>query len=171
VTALFTRADYERLPEGFPAQLIEGMLVRDPSPSYGHQRIATEFFRRFLALVGPGRMPMPPMDVGLDEHNVFQPDVVVLRNIPPDHVHDVGIPLVAVEVFSPDSVSRDREIKRRRLIAAGVEEVWLVDPRARTVECHDPAEVRTARGDERLDSRAVPGFSIGPADLFLPRPR
>src|SRR5262245_5840405 len=96
VATLFTRADYERLPEGFPAQLIEGELVRDPSPSYGHQRIATEFFRRFLDLVGSRRVPLTPMDVGLDDHNGFQPDVVV---------------------------------------------------------------------------RAVPGFSIGPADLFLPRPR
>ena len=35
VSTLFTRADYDRLPEGFPAQLIHGWLVRDPAPSYG----------------------------------------------------------------------------------------------------------------------------------------
>ena len=36
MTALFTRAQYDQLPEGFPAQLIEGDLVRDPAPTYGN---------------------------------------------------------------------------------------------------------------------------------------
>ena len=37
----FTRRDYEALPEGFPAQLVDGFLVREPSPSYGHQLVQT----------------------------------------------------------------------------------------------------------------------------------
>ncbi len=67
----FTRADYTRLPEGFPAQLIEGMLVKDPSPTYGHQRIAAEIHFRLMQLVPRARLPFTPMDVGLDEFNVF----------------------------------------------------------------------------------------------------
>ena len=39
-TTRFDRADYMRLPEGFPAQLIGGFLVRDPSPVTGHQVLA-----------------------------------------------------------------------------------------------------------------------------------
>jgi hypothetical protein len=36
VRALYTRADYERLPEGFPAQLVRGQLVKEPAPRCGH---------------------------------------------------------------------------------------------------------------------------------------
>ena len=36
-TAKFTRADYMRLPEGFPAFLLRGELVREAAPTWGHQ--------------------------------------------------------------------------------------------------------------------------------------
>jgi hypothetical protein len=32
----FTRADYDLLPEGFPAWLCQGELIRDETPTYGH---------------------------------------------------------------------------------------------------------------------------------------
>ena len=55
MAALFTRIDYNRLPQGFPAQLIEGAFVEEPAPTYGHQNVVgrlrdllvpAELFRR-----------------------------------------------------------------------------------------------------------------------------
>jgi hypothetical protein len=34
-----TSEDYKKLPEGAPYELIEGMLVLEPSPEYGHQHV------------------------------------------------------------------------------------------------------------------------------------
>ncbi len=48
----FTRADYDRLPEGFPAQLIEGFLVKQPAPTYGHQALVLELALKLVARVG-----------------------------------------------------------------------------------------------------------------------
>ena len=36
-TTKFTRADYMALPEGFPAQLIRGQLIKEAAPTPWHQ--------------------------------------------------------------------------------------------------------------------------------------
>ncbi len=167
---LFTRTDYDRLPEGYPAQLIEGQLVREPSPSFGHQRLALDIAVAFRDLVGHRRVVTAPADVPIDDWNVFQPDVVVLRADLPDDARDVGIPLVAVEVLSPSTASRDRRIKTLRMIDAGVAEVWLVDPHSSTIERYDRERYRDvpqrAAGAQVLRSDAVAGFALTALDLF-----
>jgi Uma2 family endonuclease len=168
VDTRFTRRDYDLLPEGFPAQLVAGELVKQPAPTYGHQQLALTMLRGLAEIVGWRRVSIAPTDVGIDEWNVFQPDVVALRKPPDDHVRDVGIPLLAVEVLSPSTARRDRLTKRRRMIEAGVAEVWLVDPDAGSVEVHDASGARVARGEEVLRSRAVRGFEVVPARLFGP---
>jgi Uma2 family endonuclease len=166
VSTLFTRADWDRLPEGFPAQLIHGWLVRDPAPTYGHQRLQTRLFAALLRFVREDRLVAAPSDVGIDDYNVFQPDLLVLRTAPKLAERDVGIPLVAIEILSPSTAKRDRGVKRRRLIAAGTAEVWIVDPETHSVERHDGAGCATAFGAETLASKAIPGFEVVPARLF-----
>ena len=95
----FTQVDWERLPEGFPAQLIQGQLVKEPAPTYRHQRLAARVRFALLSLLGPDRVPDTPSDVAVDHENVFQPDVVVLRAPADDASHYVGVPLLAVEVL------------------------------------------------------------------------
>lgn len=164
----FTRADYNRLPEGFPAQLVEGLLVKEPSPTYGHQALASELHAQLVGLVGAPRALFAPCDVGLDDRNVYQPDLIVLRAPVPRTARDVGIPLIAVEVLSPSTARRDRNVKRRHLLAAGVAEVWIVDPDTRTVERDDETGHHVATGEQTLCSAAVPGFALTPAKLFEP---
>lgn len=74
----FTAADYERLPEGFPAELLEGMLVKEPAPLWRHQELVARLLVRLFRRVGPGRVVASPIDVFLDEKNVLQPDLVVV---------------------------------------------------------------------------------------------
>jgi Uma2 family endonuclease len=170
VPARFTRKDYALLPEGFPAQLIRGCLVKEASPNYRHAYVSTWFVERLLPLVPRGCVLHAPTDVGLDDYNVYQPDVVVLREPPASmDVHDVGVPLLAIEVLSPSTERRDRHVKCPRLLKAGVAEVWLVDPIAETIEIHVPSGApRVARGHETLTSHAVPGFDVVPAIVFEP---
>lgn len=166
MSTLFTRADWDRLPVGFPAQLIHGWLIRDPAPTYGHQRLQTRLFAALLRLVDEDRLVVAPSDVGIDDYNVFQPDILVLKKPPRLTDRDVGIPLVAIEVLSPSTQKRDRGVKRRRLLAAGTAEVWIVDPETKAVERYDAAGRAVASGEESLASNAVQGFSVAPARLF-----
>jgi Uma2 family endonuclease len=173
MSAAYTRAEWDLLPEGFPAQLVEGALVREPSPDFGHQRIVQAVATALLERLGPGRVVSAPLDVPIDDFNVYQPDVVVLREQPPDDATDAGVPLLVVEVVSPSSRARDRTVKRVRLLDAGVAEVWLVDRHAGTIEAYDLGRYRDlprrATGSQSLASGVVPGFVLVPDGLFAPR--
>ena len=164
----FTRADWNLLPEGFPAQLVNGMLLREAAPNFGHQLYVRRILRALAPFVPEDRTSVAPSDVVIDDINVFQPDVLVLRTPPPLTSSDVGIPLVAFEVISRRTARRDREVKRQRMIEAGVAEVWIIDPRLGSIEVFESTGCRVARGEEAITSRAVAGFSLVPAILFGP---
>jgi Uma2 family endonuclease len=164
----FTKADWDLLPEGFPAQLVEGWLVKEPPPIYGHQYFATFVLHELIKLIGVGRAVPAPVGVLVDELNVYQPDVVVLRETPPLDARYVRAPLLAVEVLSPSTARRDREVKRRRLLETGTGEVWIVDPVGQSIEVHDAAGCRRAGGDTPIESLVLPGFGLVPSVLFAP---
>jgi len=163
---VFTIKEWMALPEGFPAQLFDGQLVREPSPTYGHQGLVGDVYLRLRALLGRARVVVSPADVVIDELNVLQPDVCVLREIPPRDSHDVGIPVIVFEVLSPSTATRDRTLKTDKYLAAGVEEVWIVDGEAGTLEVRSRDGARVAHGQEALASRTLPSLRLVPADLF-----
>ena len=172
MTKAYTRAQYELLPEGFPAQLVEGNLVREPAPTFGHQRIGFAIGEKLKRLVGGRRMAVSPVDIPIDEFNVYQPDVVVFRTDVADKQRglDVDVPLLVVEVLSPSTAARDRDVKRTRLLDAGVEEVWLIDPINRAIEVYDCERYRDiprrVTASTSISSRALDGFALTPHDLF-----
>jgi Uma2 family endonuclease len=172
MTKAYTRAEYELLPEGFPAQLIEGQLVQEPAPTFGHQRLAFAIGEKLKCVVGPRRMGIAPIDIAIDEFNVFQPDLVVFRRTVRDEESglEAGVPLLVVEVLSPSTHIRDREVKRTRLLESGVDEVWLVDATNRTVELYDGDRYRDVprrvTGASPMISVGLPGFELTPSELF-----
>jgi Uma2 family endonuclease len=162
----FTRADYLRLPEGFPAQLIEGQLVRQPAPLYDHQVVVVRLCIALAQVVDSRRVLPSPVDVPIDDVNVYQPDVAVFREPVPRGVGGTEVPLIAFEVLSPTSRRTDRGVKRRKYLETGAAEVWLVDPSDRSIEVHSAAGVRRATGATAACSDALPDFRITPDALF-----
>lgn len=164
----FTKADWDRLPEGFPAQLVEGWLLKEPAPVYGHQSLVSRVLRALQSVVGPDRALPAPLDVLVDDLNVYQPDVVVLRKPVPYATRKIRAPLLVVEVLSPATAVRDREVKCTRLLASGTGEVWLVDPATKTIETRDARDSQVGSGDARISSRVLPGFALVASELFGP---
>jgi Uma2 family endonuclease len=162
----FTRADWERLPERFPAELVHGSLVKDPSPTFGHQFLAADIRDLLLRRVGRRRVVLGPIDVAVGEHDVYQPDVAVYDRDPPLDGRGAPLPIVVFEVLSSSTRRRDAGVKRKEYLRAGVQEVWLVDPDSKGIEVHTRAGVDTALGDQRVTSAAVGGFSLSPSGLF-----
>ncbi len=160
-TCKYTRADYMRLPEGFPAELIDGMLVKEPSPTGWHQELGTRLVTRLRERIGPA-LPSP-IDVFIDDYNVLQPDVAVLPEgtIVRPEMAQIPIPVFVVEVLSPSTARRDRVTKTNIYLRAGVKEVWLVDPETETVE------IVTASGRESVGPNAVGHAKSLPFDIDL----
>ena len=145
----YTIADLERFPnDGNRYELLDGVLLVTPAPSYAHQIIASRLQLRLMQavmipgdgqVVGPGAITVPP-------GTQLEPDILVHpARFPIDSKwEDIDEHWLAVEVLSRSSRVYDREIKRDAYIALGVQEVWLVDRWNRVVEVsrpRGPAEV------------------------------
>lgn len=100
-SAPFTKAEWDLLPEGFPAQLVEGWLVREPAPTYGHQRTVSRILFALLTCA-PARCALAPcIGVFVDDQNVYIPDAMVLHEIIHDEDRDVHSARLVFEGLSP----------------------------------------------------------------------
>ena len=161
-----TKADYDALPEGAPYQLVEGELVREASPVYRHQRAVGRLIAMLHTLIGVERTLHAPIDVVVDDRNVYQPDVaVVAAPLSPD-AESVGIPVWVCEVLSPSTSRIDRVQKTRNYLRAGVQEVWLLDPATATLTVVTSSGSRTHAPDDLVRSAAVPGLAATPRALL-----
>lgn len=177
-----TYQDYLQLPEGGRWEVLEGDLRMVPAPGELHQRVSSGIYRAldtFVRQHALGRMYYAPMDVILAEDSVVQPDLLLIRKerlsiLAPEGVR--GAPDLVVEVLSPGSTAaRDRGIKRRLYGRYGVQEYWLVDPAARTVEVtvSEGGELQTWQvfgAGDRVQSPLLPGFELVVDELFAESP-
>jgi Uma2 family endonuclease len=165
------------------AQLLDGEVVVVNTPSWRHQRVATVLLYHLEAWTrgAPGRgMCGMPVDVRVDDRNVYAPDVFWFRagNVPDlDVVRLPWLPDLAVEVLSPSTRRYDLGVKRERYEQSGVPELWLVDPRpgasapARVLRRSEPKcpvfdlDVRLTVDDE-LASPQLNGFALPVRDLL-----
>ena len=135
----FTIDMLDDFPEdGTRYELLEGTLIVTPAPSIEHQIVATRI-AHFLMDALKGVKNAQVVAVGAiqrGDSTQLQPDVLVFPASAPHTANwrDIGEWWLAVEVMSPSSRVYDREVKRAAYMALGVEEYWLVDLRARSVE-------------------------------------
>jgi len=131
--------DYRELGEGASYELIEGSLVKEPSPLYEHQRSLmklSNLIYNFVEQNDLGEVLVAPMDVYLDNENVFQPDILFIAKenlslIEKDGIH--GAPDLVIEILSPSNKNNDLIIKFRNYERHGVREYFIVDPGSKEV--------------------------------------
>ncbi|MBE2316591.1 Uma2 family endonuclease [Solirubrobacter sp. CPCC 204708] len=76
------------------------------------------------------------------------------------------VPDVVIEVLSPKTRDNDLGPKREQYVAAGVRELWLIDPAERQVLVVTPDGERRLTADDTLTSPSFPGFAMRVAALF-----
>lgn len=140
-TTTLTYHDYMLLPDdGKRYEIIEGDLCLTPAPATRHQIIVGRLIHLLLSYLEThpvGTVLTAPCDVLLSDTDIVQPDVLYVRNNSKAHVteHNVqGPPDVVVEILSPGTAARDRDLKLKRYERFGVQEYWLVDPNYNTFE-------------------------------------
>ncbi|MCD7438685.1 Uma2 family endonuclease [Streptomyces lincolnensis] len=128
----WTADDLDRIP-GLPphTELIDGSLVFT-SPQ-------TRFHLRCMRLLEYNLLSQAPdhfdvdreFTVRLDDRNRPEPDLLVVpaeaATGPSQTWHRPEDVILAIEVVSPDSRQRDREVKPRKYAAAGVRHFWRVE--------------------------------------------
>jgi Uma2 family endonuclease len=131
----WTYDDYAQIPDdGQRHEIIDGEHYVNPSPSTLHQhvskRLQYQLYTR-IELVGLGVLFNAPMDVQLSEHDIVQPDLVIIlkenvRKITPANIQVA--PDLVVEILSPSNMDYDRSTKRNLYERFGVREYWVIDP-------------------------------------------
>ena len=180
ITSLkYTHADLLQMPDdGKRREIIDGDLYVTPSPINYHQKILlnlTGAFWMFLENHPLGELRFAPLDVILSEHNVLEPDLLLVLN---EHRHILqdwvrGAPDLVIEILSPTTESRDRGIKLKAYARYGIAEYWIVDPTAQVVEVYRlTAEglhlAATRAKGETVETPLLPGFSLAVASIFKP---
>jgi len=171
-----TRSDLDALraegrDDGHRYELIDGVLVVTPSPSYAHQEVSSRL-STLLVQVCPADLVVlyAPFDVALGDDTVMQPDLLVARRSDFTHRDLPVAPLLAVEILSPSTRRFDLTLKRSRFEAAGVASYWVVDPielalTAWDLEDGHYVEVAHVSGDATFSSALPFPVDIAPALL------
>ncbi len=174
----WTVADRNALPDdGLRYEVVDGLLVVSPSPVPQHQWVSVQLELLLSSACPEGFVMLhAPLDWQVDEHTVFEPDVLVMRrqDVTPERL--VGTPVLIVEIASPSTARFDRTLKFERYAQAGVRQYWIVDPgsaeNSPTVAVFDLDEATgeyvlqvEASGSDRVDVDGPVPVSMTPADL------
>lgn len=183
---LMTAEEFLALPDndGVDRELIRGELREKPM-TYRNRRHSRTQVRISTALdIWLDTQPEPHGEVVGGEAGFLlpgDPDTIVGIDVAyvatevasrnPDGVVFEGPPTLAVEILSPSDTHEDVEDKVALYFSAGVPLVWIVNPRARTVEARRPdAEPVTFNASHDLTAEPhLPGFRVPLAKLFPTR--
>lgn len=139
----YTYEDYLEIPEepGYQFEILEGILVKEPSPSVHHQRLSRELGRQLMPFFDDfdpeGELFFAPLDVTLTTSNVLQPDILFVSGTRKEIIRQEridGACDLVVEIMSPANRRKDRLRKMEIYRKAGVPHYWLVDPEENTLE-------------------------------------
>ena len=169
----FTRRDLYSMPDdGRRYEIIDGTLVVTPSPSRRHQWVSSSLIRLLQAAAPPElKVLHAPIDVALDDANVLQPDLLVVRVDEFKHPDKPLRSVMVIEILSPSTRRVDLTLKRSRYEAAGCPSYWVVDPDEPSVtawELRDDGYVEAghADGDQLLEVTFPFPMNVVPARLL-----
>jgi Uma2 family endonuclease len=173
----FNYNDYVQLPEDKRYEILDGDLFMVPAPGIKHQSVSLNLSMALFQHIKDnrlGRLLEAPCDVILSNEDIVQPDILFIRS---DHSGIVGelniqgAPDLVIEILSPGTREKDLEIKRKIYARFGVQEYWIVDPAAETVE----VLIRSAIGfatagifgkSDRLSSPLMPDLGLLLVEVF-----
>lgn len=178
-----TYEDFERFPEdGLRHELLGGAHVVTPAPFSLHQRVSINLSLALETHVrshGLGRIYYAPLDVVLSEHDVVEPDLLIISA---ERLSIVGIrnvqgaPDLVVEILSKGTRGRDLGEKRDLYERSGVREYWAIDPERGIAAVHRreaegsptflPPLLLEAEEGARLSSPLLPGLEIPLRDVL-----
>lgn len=126
----FTVDDLEGFPDdGNRYELIDGMLLVTPAPSWEHQEVGLSLFAQLRASCPPDlRVLAAPFAVQTALDSEVQPDVIVARYVDFRSKNLPVAPLLAVEVLSRSTRLKDLNLKKAHYERIGVASYWVLDP-------------------------------------------
>ena len=156
-------------------ELDEGELIEMTRPAYKHNRVLAKLLFELTVYLNKN-----PIGEALLSENLYalspntrrSPDVAIILGDRYEELKDAKvipiIPEIAAEVLSPSETTRMIHRKLKQYFAAGVKEVWLVDPDLREVDIWTGPSLpeRALTVNDALTSVLLPGFKLPLKKLF-----
>jgi Uma2 family endonuclease len=167
----WTVDDLARLPDdGLQYELADGVLLVTPGPVPVHQRACARLYLLLAEACPPGlEVFFAPLDYQPTRRRSLQPDLLVVR---PQDVGPTAVSglVLAVEVLSPSTRSKDLLLKRALYEDGGVASYWVVDPDEPSLVAWELrggryVEVASVRGDEPFAAAAPFEVTVVPSAL------
>jgi len=139
----FTYADYQRWDEDMRVEIIEGVAYMMAPPLTVHQEVSMTLSGIILQFLKgkPCKVFAAPFGVRLfpkedkSDDSIVEPDIVVICDSSKiDKYGCNGAPDFIIEIVSPQSRKRDKNIKRELYLKAKVREYWIVSPENKEIE-------------------------------------
>jgi Uma2 family endonuclease len=174
---LLTAEQFDNYPfeEDKRYELDEGELIEMTRPAYKHNQVLQTLLVELVLYFRKN-----PIGQALVSENLYAlspstrraPDVAVILGDRREELKDARVipisPEIAAEVLSPSETPRMIHRKLNQYFAAGVKEVWIIDPETNTAEIwtgpHLPDHELT--GADSLSSPLLPGFALRLEELF-----
>ena len=177
VTKLMTADELFMMPSrDMRHELIRGELLTMAPAGFEHGSLAARVFRRLSNHAeAHGLGEVVSSDTGFyltrNPDTVRAPDVAFVKKSrlpsPPSMKFFEGAPDIAVEVISPSDTLEDVEDKVDDYLNAGTHQVWVVNPRRKTITIHSVGTIRILRETDSLDGgTAFPGFVLRVGEIF-----
>lgn len=179
VAQRMTADEFLAIPyDGVRSELVGGEVVVF-QPTTLHQIVLMDLLTALNDWVraepGRGRLSLP-LDVKIDDHNVYGPDLMWYRGDRAPARHDprpYPVPGIAVEARSPSTWRYDIGAKKAGYERAGLPELWLVDTAAdvilvfrRSVKNPTFDVALEFAADDTLTSPQLPGLALELRTLF-----
>jgi Uma2 family endonuclease len=174
---LITGEELLRRPDLGRCELVDGRIIPLPPTEPNHGRIesrldfALQLWARFT-----GRGQVLVGDAGIylrrNPDTVRAPDVLYISNERYAQYGGTGYlnvaPELAVEVLSPSDRWSEVTEKVEAFLRAGVDRVWVVDPRLKRVSVYwSPTKIQHLHEGETLtDEELLPGFQLDVSEIF-----
>ena len=169
----WTVDDLAGLPDdGLQYELADGVLLVSPAPRPAHQRASSRLHLALAAACPAGlEVFYAPLDFQPTRRRSLQPDLLV---VPREDVGELAIErplLLAVEVLSPSTRSKDLILKRGLYEDSGVQSYWVVDLEVPSITAWSLvggryADERVAVADEPFEALAPFPVRIVPSSLI-----
>ena len=174
---IWTVEEFMQLEESkTPCELINGKVFMSPAPAPFHQIVLGNFYTllRSQAKKNGGIAFFAPVDLFIDDRNVFQPDLMYISAVKHDIITEQGIkgvPDLIVEIISPSNVYMDRTVKKKKYLSMGVSEYWLLSPINKWLKIYTPETGEDTPKVEifkegRVASEVLKGLKFNLQDIF-----